>query len=251
MASGSRSRDVGTGEHVRIKEMAEAERPREKALRKGIRSLTEAELLAIQIGSGMQGVNVLELSHRLLKAADGNLFALYQKLSGGADIKIRGLGEVKKIQVLSALELGVRMESARRRIEVARSSLRNSMDIYTFIYEDLYALTQEELWVILLDQNHQVKEKVRVSEGGITSSIADIRVILRRVLQSSCPALALVHNHPSGALVPSSADDEITFRLYRACEIMQITMVDHIIFTEGGYYSYFDEGRFDEIQGNE
>lgn len=236
---------------VRIKEMAETERPREKAISKGIRSLTEAELLAIQIGSGMRGANVLQISFQLLREADNNLYKLYQMLSNGYDVNIRGLGEVKRIQVLSALELGARMESDRRELEESKVSLSNSKSIYNFIYQDLYGLTQEELWIILLDNQHNVKDKMRISEGGIASSTADMRVILRKALQSSSSALALVHNHPSGSLFPSASDDDITFRLFKACSIMQIRMIDHIIFTESGYYSYFDEGRFDHISSIE
>ncbi|MDN4753296.1 DNA repair protein RadC [Porphyromonadaceae bacterium W3.11] len=247
MQVNKKQRGTEAKDHVRIKEMAETERPREKAIKKGIRSLTEAELLAVQIGSGVRGVNVLELSYQLLREADNNLYKLYQMLSNGYDLGIKGLGAVKKIQVLSALELGVRMESDRQAMDGEKESLSNSRCIYNFISRDLYGLTQEELWIILLDNQHNVKDKVKISEGGLSSSTADIRVILRKALQSSSTALALVHNHPSGSLYPSSSDDDITFRLYKACNIMQIRMVDHIIYTESGYYSYFDEGRFDNL----
>lgn len=239
--------EEGTSAHVSIKEMAESERPREKALSKGIRNLTVAELLAIQIGSGLKGANVLQLAHQLLRESNYNLYKLYQMLSNGYDIDIRGLGKVKKMQVLSALELGARMESDRQQLEQEKVSLNNSEKIYRYIYKELYGLTQEELWIILMDNQHQVKEKMKISEGGLASSTADVRVILKKALQSSSSAIALVHNHPSGSLLPSASDDEVTLRLFKACQIMQITFVDHIIFTEAGYYSYFDEGRFDHL----
>lgn len=230
---------------LKMKDIAESERPREKLLTHGARSLTNAELLAIQIGTGVRGKNVLMLAHQILHGADDNLYRLYQDLQSGISPKVKGLGNVKKANILAALELGVRAMRDKEELEQDATQMTNSQLIYNYIYAELYDLRHEELWLILLDQAATPRKKVRVSIGGLSSATADIRVILRYALQLSLPSIALVHNHPGGSLEPSMDDDEITERLYRSCKIIGINLLDHLICTDKDYYSYFDNRRFD------
>lgn len=230
---------------LKMKDIAESERPREKLLTQGPRALSDAELLAIQIGTGVRGKNVLALAHQLLHSAEDNLYQLYQDLRSGLSPKVKGLGDVKKANILAALELGVRAVRDKEKLEQDLSRLTNSQLIYNYIYADLFDLNHEELWLILLDQATIPRKKIRVSIGGLSSATADVRVILRYALQLSMPSIALVHNHPGGSLEPSLEDDEVTERLYRASKIIGINLLDHIICTDSDYYSYFDNRRFD------
>lgn len=230
-----------------IKEMREEERPREKALAKGIQALTNAELLAIQLGSGIQGLNVLQVAQKLLSDVEGNLFRLYQRLRDGDKLDVKGVGPAKRIQLLSALELGKRTEADRELLEQKQVQLTNSKRIYNYMYNELYGLQHEEVWLLMLDIRCQLLHKVRISEGGLTASVADTRIILRHALLNACHAIALVHNHPSGDPTPSEEDDKVTSQLLQACQVMDIRLNDHVVFASGRYYSYFDEGRMDRL----
>ncbi len=231
---------------IRITDLEESERPRERLLMQGPRALSKTELMAIQLGTGVRGTNALQLAHRLLEVSDNNLFTLYQDLKNGQMPPIRGLGEAKKANILACLELGIRTMHDKELLESKGEVLNNSKLIYNYIYPDLYNLSIEELWLILLNQQAVTQRKIRIAVGGISNATADIRVILNVALRLGFPTLALVHNHPGGSTEPSSDDDDLTKRLFQACELVGITMYDHIIFTDNGYYSYFDSNRFCE-----
>lgn len=227
-------------------DLEESERPREKLLTIGARALTKTELLAIQIGSGTVGANALELAHQLLSGADYNLYTLYNQLKSGTASSIRGIGPAKRANILACLELGVRAFDDKRLTESQSHQLLSSQSIYNYIFSDLYDLPHEELWLILLNQRAMTKAKIRIAVGGISSSSADLRIILNTALRMGQPAIALVHNHPGGSTEPSREDDDITRRLYKACKLVDIRLLDHLIFTDNDYYSYFDSGRFGE-----
>ncbi|MDO5017314.1 MAG: DNA repair protein RadC [Porphyromonas sp.] len=227
----------------RITDLEESERPREKLLTYGPRALTNIELLAIQLGTGIRGTNAIELARQLLETTDNNLYTLYQELKSGQTVPIRGLGTAKKANILACLELGIRTMHDKEQLHKSGQQLTNSQMIYEYIYPDLYDVAHEELWLILLNQQMVTRRKIRIAVGGISSSTADIRVMLSTALRLEAPSLALVHNHPGGSLHPSSDDDSVTERLFQSCRMVGINMVDHLIFTDNGYYSYFDEGR--------
>lgn len=230
---------------IRMTDIQESERPREKLLTNGARSLTKTELLAIQIGTGRVGVNALEMAHQLLDQADYNFYNLYCMLTNGLEVGVKGLGPAKMANIISCLEIGYRMKADKQLVESESKRLDNSDRIYNYIFPELYDLPHEELWLILLNQQGMTKAKVRIAVGGITSSTADLRVILRTALRMGQPAMALVHNHPGGGLEPSRDDDDLTERLYKACRLVGITLLDHLIFTDNGYYSYFNNSRFE------
>ncbi|MDD7438652.1 MAG: DNA repair protein RadC [Bacteroidales bacterium] len=230
---------------IRMTDIQESERPREKLLTSGARSLTKTELLAIQIGTGRVGANALEMAHQILEQADHNLYNLYGMLTSGLEVAVKGLGPAKIANIISCLEIGYRMRADKQEVESERKRLDNSDKIYNYIFPELYDLPHEELWLILLDQQGMTRAKVRIAVGGISSSTADLRVILRTALRMGQPAMALVHNHPGGGLEPSRDDDDLTERLYKACRMVGINLLDHLIFTDNGYYSYFNNGRFE------
>ena len=241
---------VASDAPLTIKEMREEERPREKATAQGIHTLSTSELLAIQLGTGIRGLNVVQLAQKLLSDVEGNLFKLYQRLRDGDRLDVKGIGPAKRIQILSALELGKRMEKDRQEWEESKVALTNSQLIYNYIYNDLYALQHEEVWLLMLDVRCQLIHKVRIAEGGLTAAVADVRVIMKHAIANSCHSIALVHNHPSGDPTPSGDDDRVTKQLLLACEVLNIRMNDHLIFTSNRerYYSYHDEGRLDQIR---
>ena len=230
-------------DHIRMTDLKESERPREKLLTHGPRALSDAELMAIQLGTGLQGTNALQLAHLILESADNNLYRLYESLRTGCAIPIKGVGMAKKANILACLELGMRTVSHKKKLDNEGKQLTNSQMIYDYIYTDLYNLSHEELWIVLFNQRLIAQRKIRISKGGLTNSTADIRVILSTALRLELPALALVHNHPGGSLQPSHDDDDVTDQLYKACRLIGISMVVHVIFTDNGYYSYLDNGR--------
>ncbi|MDO5035728.1 MAG: DNA repair protein RadC [Porphyromonas sp.] len=232
-------------EKLRIKDLNVQDRPREKLQRQGVKAVTNAELLAILIRTGSQGYNALEIAQRLLQSEHGSLYQLYAKLRRGVDPEISGLGPVKQTELLAAMELGLRTYLEKEQQDARRVSLLRSDLIYQYIKSDLVFETEEETWVIMLDVKGNMRGKFRVAQGGYSSAVVDIRIILRKALQFAASAIALVHNHPSGIAEPSPEDDELTRRLQRACDAIEVQLVDHIIYVDNkdNYYSYFDNGR--------
>lgn len=224
---------------LNLKEWAEEDRPREKLLIKGVSALSDSELLAILIGSGNKEETAVELSQRILHSESNNLDKL-ARLSVSGLTKFRGIGEAKAITIVAALELG------RRRNAKERTSIPNichSSDVFSIMEPLLSDIVHEEVWILLLNQSNKIIKKEQVSRGGISSSIIDIRIILKSAIESSASGIILCHNHPSGNIIPSKNDDLITERLSNACQIMDIKLLDHIIIGAKSYYSYKDEGR--------
>lgn len=225
---------------MKIKEWAEEDRPREKMLLKGVSSLSEAELLAILIGSGNSNETAVQLSQRILNTVDNNLNALakltIQELISG----FKGIGEAKAITICAALELGKRRNLAD---PIFRQSIRSSHDAYALFHPLLCDLPYEELWIALTNRAGKVIGKNKISQGGIGETSADLRIILKMAITALATGIILCHNHPSGNTRPSSQDDSLTKRLHKAAELLEINLLDHIILCEESYFSYADEGR--------
>ena len=224
---------------LNINEWAEEDRPREKLLRLGAAALSDAELLAILIGSGSTRESAVDLTRRILSACNNNLNTLGKKQIPDL-ISYHGMGPAKAITIVAACELG------RRRRETLceeRPKLGSATAIYNFMHPLMQDLDVEEFHILLMNQQCCLIREMCISHGGITETAADVRVIMRECLLNNATVLAAIHNHPSGNLMPSSQDDELTQRIKRACDIMRVHFIDHVIVTDGAYYSYQEEGR--------
>lgn len=226
-------------EKLTINRWAEADRPRERMMMHGAAALSDAELLAILIGSGNTEDSAVELMRKVLGDYHNNLNEL-GKTSIDELCRYKGIGPAKAISILAASELG-----KRRREEAARERqvILCSGDVYRFFYPLMCDLATEECWVLLLNQASKVIDRIRVSAGGLASTAADVRCILREALLKRAVAMALCHNHPSGNICPSVEDDRLTEHLGKASKVMNIRLIDHVILTDGKFYSYADEGR--------
>jgi DNA repair protein RadC len=222
----------------RILSWAEEDRPREKLLLKGKAALSDAELIAILIGSGTRELSAVDLSKVILQKAVNNLNEL-AKLSIKDLMKVKGIGEAKAISIIAALELGRRRKESE---VVRRPRISSSRDAYEQIQPYLLDLPHEEFWLLLLNRANEVIKPVQVSQGGVSGTVADPKIIFKFAIENLSSAIILVHNHPSGNLKPSEADKELTRRLSSAGKLLEIPVLDHLIFTDGGYLSFADEG---------
>ncbi|RHJ76808.1 DNA repair protein RadC [Parabacteroides sp. AM08-6] len=225
---------------MKIKEWAEEDRPREKMLLKGVTSLSDAELLAILIGSGNNEETAVQLSQRILHSVNNNLNALGKLSVKDLITGFKGIGEAKAVTINAALELGKRRGIT---IPLQRPSVRTSQDVYQLFYPILCDLPHEELWIALTNRSSKVIGKIKISQGGTNETSADLRLILKAAINALATGILLCHNHPSGNTTPSKQDDLLTSRLQKAAQLMEINMLDHIILADGNYYSYSDEGR--------
>lgn len=221
-----------------IKEWAVEDRPREKLLLKGNRSLSDAELLAILIGSGNSTESAVELSRRILASVNNNLNELSKKQIAEL-LKFNGIGEAKAVNIIAALELGRRRkeQSATEKITISQSG-----DAAALFHPLLEDLSHEEFWVLLLNRSNKVIDKFMVSQGGISGTVIDVRIILKTAIEKLASGMILCHNHPSGNLSPSDADKKITKKIKDAATIMEITVLDHVIIAHDQYLSFADEG---------
>lgn len=221
-----------------IRDWAEADRPREKLMEQGRRALTDAELLAILIGSGSVSESAVELCRRILIDVNNNLGRLAKKEV--ADLcSYKGIGPAKAITIIAAMELGRRRkEEAPIQQEVLNSSKR----VFEYFKANLQDLSHEEFWVLYLNTGCKVIDEQLIGRGGNDSTPVDVRVILRYALQNKAHSIILIHNHPSGTLFPSNADKLLTVKINEAAKLMDIVVNDHVIFTDHGYYSFRDEG---------
>ncbi len=226
-------------EKLSITELSEHDRPREKFVSKGPEALTEPELLAILIGSGNTKENAVTLMSRLYKDCGNRLSTLGQR-SLPELMEYDGIGEAKAITILAACELG-----RRRQREDASSRLRinSANDLYQLLHPEMQDLDTEEAWVVLLNQNFRLIKSMRLSRGGFTETAVDVRQIIKYAVINNATVVALAHNHPSNNPSPSSNDDRITQQVKKACDIMRIHLLDHVIVTDGKYYSYQEQGR--------
>ena len=226
-------------ERLTITQWAEEDRPREKMILHGVSALSNAELLAILIGSGNTEESAVELMRKVLTDYRNNLNEL-GKASIDELCKYKGIGPAKAISILAASELGKRRKE--EKVE-GRVSILSSKDVYECFYSLMCDLPTEECWVLLLNQASKIIDKVKVSSGGLNAVAVDVRCILREALLKRASAIALCHNHPSGNIRPSREDDRLTQQVNQASQCMNIHLVDHVILTDGAFYSYADEGR--------
>ena len=224
---------------LNINEWAVEDRPREKLLRLGAEALTNAELLAILIGSGSTTESAVDLMKHVLGDCGNNLNQL-GKLTVRQLTAYHGVGEAKAVTILAACELGKRRQKERA---LERTQLNSAVAIYDFMLPQMQDLDVEEAWVLFMNQNFKLLRCMRLSRGGITETSVDVRVVMKEALLSGATVLALCHNHPSGNVKPSTDDDRITRRVQQACELMRIHFLDHLVITDGGYYSYRDYGK--------
>jgi DNA repair protein RadC len=222
-----------------IKSWALEDRPREKLISKGLSSLSDAELIAILIGTGTKEETAVDLAKRMLASASNNLNEL-----GKQDIKqltaMKGIGEAKAISIIAALELGRRRKMA----DVMEKAIINgSSDVFELFHGILGDLVHEEFWVLYLNRSNKIIDKMKISQGGIAGTVTDIRMILKSALEKLASSIILCHNHPSGNIKPSENDIQVTKKLKEAASLMDISVLDHIIVTDSAYFSFADEGR--------
>ena len=225
-------------EKLTIRQLAEEDRPREKMMTKGSEALSDAELIAILIGSGNADERAVTLSQRMLARCSGDLNSL-GKWGLENFCTFKGMGPAKSLTVMAALELGRRRKLQERK---ERTRITSSVDIYELFHPLMADLPTEEFWVLLLNRSNRVIDKVRISSGGIDQTTADVRTILREALLARATQMVLIHNHPSGNIQPSQEDKRITERIKGAGRLMNISVIDHVIVTDGAYYSFNDEG---------
>ena len=233
------SNNTNHNSQLRITDWSEADRPREKLRDKGAETLSDAELLAILIGSGSTKESAVALMQRILSACDNNLNTL-GKMSLHELMQYNGIGEAKAITIIAACELGKRRQAAKA---AERPDMGSAQAVYEYMHPKMQDLDTEEAWVLLMNQRFRLIKAVRLSHGGLTETAVDVRVILREALLANATTLTLIHNHPSGNARPSGDDDRITHKLKTACETMRLYLIDHLIVTDGRYYSYAEEGR--------
>ena len=226
-------------EKLTIAHWSEDDQPREKLRDKGPQALSNAELLAILIGSGTPGTSAVELMQEVLKDCNNNLNTL-GKLSIRDLCTYKGIGEAKAITILAACELGKRRQ---QESPEERPKLETATKIYNEMHPQMQDLDVEEFWVLLFNQNYRLIKKVRISHGGISETSVDVRIIIKEAVLANATILAVCHNHPSGNLSPSRQDEELTRSIHRACDLMRISFMDHVIITDGHYYSFHERGK--------
>jgi len=223
---------------LNILSWAEEDRPREKLLLKGKAALSDAELIAILIGSGTKSMSAVTLSKHILASVENDLNSL-AKLSVKELKKFSGIGEAKAISIVGALELGRRRKASAPHV---KPQIRTSEDAYTVMIPELMDQPVEQFWVIMLSRSNKVIQKRIISSGGISGTIADPKIIFKKAIDDLASGIILVHNHPSGNLKPSQADINLTKKLQGSGRLLETPVLDHIIFTDDGYFSFADEG---------
>lgn len=224
--------------YLSIKNWAADDRPREKLLANGVKSLSDAELLAILIGSGTKEVSAVELCRKILSESENNLAHLGKK-SIAELIKIKGIGEAKAITILAALELGIR----RKQTEVSeKPKVSSSKEAFEFIHSLISDINHEEFWVLFLNRSNKIIDKYKISQGGISGTVIDVRLILKKAIELLASSLIICHNHPSGNLDPSENDRKITDKIKIAAQQMDIKLLDHLVIFDNSYFSFNDEG---------
>jgi DNA repair protein RadC len=223
--------------NLSIKNWSVEDRPREKMISSGTQSLSDAELIAILIGSGTRNASAVDIARQVLHMAGNNLNKL-GKYSINDLRKLKGIGKARAISIVAALELG-----RRRKLEEENGELKitGSADVFNAMVPLLCDLPHEEFWVIYLNRSNKIIHKAKISQGGITGTVTDIRIILKTAIESLATSLVLSHNHPSGNLQPSEADISITKRIKESAALMDISVLDHVIVAGKSYFSFADE----------
>jgi len=223
---------------LRIKEWALEDRPREKILYKGIFALSDAELIAILLGSGNSKQSAVDLARDVLKLADNNLNKL-GKLGVDDFQKLNGIGRAKAINIMAALELGRRRKTSGIS---DNHKIQSSNDVFSIFNPILSDLRYEEFWLIYLNRSNRIISRSKISQGGISGTITDVRLIMKRALELLASSIIICHNHPSGNKEPSEADKRITSKIKEASSLFDISLLDHLIIAENEYFSFADNG---------
>lgn len=223
----------------RIADLNGDERPREKAMAKGIRSLSDAELLAILIGGGVPGKSAIDLAREILDSCNKSINELSQLSIADMSRKFNGIGPAKATTIAAAIELGSRRSSMVSQVK----QIRQASDAYSYIKQYVENLPTEEFWVMFLKRDNSVRMAECVSAGGTSATYVEPKLVVKRALDYLAAGVILVHNHPSGNLKPSQQDDILTHRIKEACKLLDIAVLDHLIVTASGFYSYAEEGR--------
>jgi DNA repair protein RadC len=223
---------------LKITDWAVEDRPREKLYSKGCSSLSDAELLGILIGSGTRNRSAVDLGRELLSLSDNNLSSLGKM--GIADLrKVRGIGPARAVTIAAALELGRR----RKLSEIPdHPQIKCSRDVFDIIGPMLSDLSHEEFWIVFLNRSNKVINTMKLSQGGVSGTVTDVRIILKKAIEILASGIIVCHNHPSGNLNPSEADNKITLKIKEAGQLMDIQLLDHLIICDGDYYSFADNG---------
>ncbi len=219
-----------------IKHWSDDDKPREKLLNKGRSALSDAELIAILIGSGSSSESAVKLSKRILSSAENNLNQL-GRLSIKQLMAFKGIGEAKAVTIAAALEIG-RRRRGEESLKVDK--ITSSKDAFEILQPIIGELEHEEFWILYLNNSNNILYKAQLSKGGITGTLVDVRIIMKQTLELGAVGLILAHNHPSGTLKPSSADKQITQKIKRASESLDIKVLDHLIVTQKDYFSFAD-----------
>lgn len=221
-----------------IRKWALEDRPREKLLNHGTQSLSDSELLAILLGSGTRNNSAVDLARQILESAGNNLHQLGK--AGVSELKqIKGIGQAKALMLMAAFELGRRRSQTET---INRFKITSSKDVFTIFHPLLGDLPHEEFWILILNRSNQVVDKIRISQGGISGTVIDTRLILRNALEKLASGIILCHNHPSGNTQPSDPDKKITLKIQNAANFMEINLLDHIIIADKSFFSFADEG---------
>jgi len=224
--------------HLSIKDLSEEDRPREKLLQNGVSALSNAELLAIVLGSGNREQSAVDLAKEMLNNSDNDLNK-FGRLSLSDLTQFKGVGEAKAIAVIATLELGRR----RKLSEVSKSqAIRGSKDVFEIFNDILTDLDYEEFWTIFLNRGNKILKRYKVSQGGLSGTVTDVRLIVKEAILQLASGIILVHNHPSGNLNPSEQDIELTKKISEAAKYFDINVLDHLIIGGGNYYSFADDG---------
>lgn len=223
----------------RIADLNDDDRPREKAIAKGIRALSDAELLAILIGGGVPGKSAIDLAREILDSCNKSINELSQLSIADMSRKFAGIGPAKATTIAAAIELGSRRSTSGAKI----SRIRTSADAYSYIKQYVENLPTEEFWAMFLKRDNRVRMAERISSGGTAATYVEPKLVVKKALDYLAAGVILVHNHPSGNLNPSVQDDALTRRIKEACKLLDINVLDHLIVTASGFYSYADEGR--------
>lgn len=224
---------------LNINQWSEDDRPRERLERLGPQSLSDAELLAILVGSGSTKEDAVTLMKRVLNDCNNNLNTLGKKSIHDL-CQYNGIGPAKAITIMAACELGKRRQAEKPE---ERPDLGTATRIYNDMHPKMQDMDVEEFWLLLMNQNYRLIKKLCIAHGGISEVSVDVRIIIREAVLCNATILAVCHNHPSGSLSPSGADDQLTQSIRRACEVMRIKFSDHVIVTDGHYYSYHEQGK--------
>jgi DNA repair protein RadC len=227
-----------TSKNLTIKNWADEDKPREKLLLKGAKSLSDAELIAILIGSGNRKESAVELSKKILNSNKNNLNELGKQPLEEL-IKFNGIGEAKAISIIASLELGKRRKLSE---VVEKTKVSGSQDVYDYMQAYVSDLQHEEFWVLYLNRSNKIIEHFKISQGGVSGTVIDVKIILKNALNKLASSIIICHNHPSGNLNPSDADIKITKKIVDAAKLLDINILDHLIIGDNNYYSFADKG---------